>query len=100
MNTEKKKTPPLTYRIIEHKTNKITGGLEIGEEIGRENREIKPVRLTPKPYSFEPGTLFVRKILIWFGGDWWLTDNPEQEFGRPSHYIELPELPAPKIEEE
>lgn len=56
--------------------------------------------IAPQPYNFEPGTLFAHKILIWFEGDWWLTDNPEQEFGRPSHYIELPELPVPTDGEE
>jgi len=82
------------YRIIEHKTNKITGGLEVGEEIDGENREIRPVRLVPAPYNFESGTVFANKILVWFDGDWWLTDNPEQEFGRPDYYVDLGELPV------
>lgn len=103
------------YRIIEHKDGpdqKESLDRSIGSARGQRNAHYaalcgisevyrgtaKPTVLEPKPYNFEPGTLFARKILIWFEGDWWLTDNPEQEFGRPSHYIELPELRVPQIE--
>jgi hypothetical protein len=40
-------------------------------------------------------TLFTRKVLVWFEGDWWLSDNPEQEIGQIDWYIDLPQLPEP-----
>lgn len=100
------------YRIIEHKDHKNQArdlaqslgsgdlakeGYALASGISEIYRgEIKPIVLEPRPYLPVPSgvdTQLSHKILVRFEGEWWLTDNPEQEFGVPEWYIDLPTLP-------